>query len=201
MLANSDWVGQERLFDYDLGMRAPSRRMHQLPDESMTIIGCIMTIVCLVGGGGLVVWRLDALGPTFGFAGLLAVFYLIATQCHGSHLKRLSAGRTGDPLCNFARAFDTRQVDTWIIRAVWDSLQFYVGSKSGPFPLLPEDQIFEDLCIDPEDLDDIITGVAERTGYSVDDCESNPVYGNVESVGDLVLFVNHQPRLRSLQAG
>ncbi len=55
-------------------------------------------------------------------------------------------------------------------------------SKSGPFPLLPKDRIWKDLLIVSEELDDIVTDVAERAGYSDDDLDLNPMYGGVSLV-------------------
>ncbi len=175
--------------------------MSPLPDTSVTVIGCVLACILVGGGCGLVAWWRDALPKTLWVVGFLAVIMLVGLDNHCSALRRLSQGRTGDPLCNFARAFDTRQVDTWVIRAVWDALQSCVMRKSDPFPFLPEDRISEDLGIDSEDLTDIVTDVAERAGYSGDDFELNPMCGKVETVGDLVLFVNQQPSLHRRRVG
>ena len=46
--------------------------------------------------------------------------------------------------------------------------------------------------IDSENLDELAAVVAQRTGRSMSDCEANPWFGKVKTVGDLVDFVVHQ---------
>lgn len=105
----------------------------------------------------------------------------------------LSASRGDEGLCQFARSFDSRQVDTWIIRAVFDALQEELGG-SGVFPLRASDRLAEDLHIDHEDLDLALAPViAARTGRTLDDCSANPYWGKVTTVADLVHFFNAQP--------
>lgn len=173
--------------------------MPPLPHSSMTDV--VGYLVAVLGIGGLLIWWFDALAVSLWVIAVIAVFTLVASVDRRMQLSELSKARIGNPLCNFARSFDARHVDTWIIRAVWDALQFYIGRRGHSFPLLPKDQIVDDLSIDPEDLEDIAMDVAKRTGHSVDDFETNPLFGSVESVGDLVLFVNHQPRLAELRVG
>jgi hypothetical protein len=162
------------------------------------VVGCW---VAVLGIGGFLVWWLDVVAGTLLVIAGVVVLIIGARVSWRTKLRELREGRTGDPLCNFARAFDARQVDTWIIRAVWDSLQFYVARRGHPFPLLPGDRIVDDLGIDPKDLEDTAMAVAKRTGHSADEFETNPLFGTVESVGDLVLFVNHQPRVSRLRVG
>jgi acyl carrier protein len=51
--------------------------------------------------------------------------------------------------------------------------------------------------MDPDDLDDIYFEVAEKLGISKEDAEANPYYDKVETVKDLVLFLNEQPRVNN----
>lgn len=46
--------------------------------------------------------------------------------------------RRGRSICQFAREFDTYTVDTWVIRAVWDTLQGN-GYIDYPLPLKADD--------------------------------------------------------------
>jgi hypothetical protein len=49
------------------------------------------------------------------------------------------------------------------------------------------------LKLDEDDLDlDLIEEIAQRTGRSMENFESNPYYGKVTTARDLVLFFNHQ---------
>jgi hypothetical protein len=38
-------------------------------------------------------------------------------------LRQRSASRAGEAICQFARSFDVRQTDTWVLRAVYEALQ------------------------------------------------------------------------------
>ena len=53
----------------------------------------------------------------------------------------------------------------------------------------------KDLDIDPEDLADVARDAAFRALRSMDDCDKNPLYGKVQTVGDLVTFLEYQPRI------
>ena len=48
--------------------------------------------------------------------------------------------------------------------------------------------------MDWEDVDDLASDVAARAGRSMGHTESNPFYGQVKTVGDLVLFLTYQPK-------
>lgn len=52
--------------------------------------------------------------------------------------------RRGRSICQFAREFDTYTVDTWVIRAVWDTLQGN-GYIDYPLPLKADDILDDDL--------------------------------------------------------
>jgi len=61
--------------------------------------------------------------------------------------------------------------------------------------LRPTDRLEDDLRIDPNDIDgEMIEEIAERAGYSLDSTRDNPMYGRVQTVGDLVKFITLQPR-------
>jgi hypothetical protein len=52
--------------------------------------------------------------------------------------------------------------------------------------------------VDPEDwVDDLVPAVASRAGYSLEQPESNPWFGRVETVGDLVKFITLQAKIKS----
>ncbi|GAB5534430.1 MAG: hypothetical protein Rubg2KO_06790 [Rubricoccaceae bacterium] len=127
------------------------------------------------------------------FAAILVALYGAAALYNNWHLARLRKGREGESICTFARAFDLRRVDPWTVRAVWDALQPYVRSKRGDFPIRPSDDITRDLCIDPEDGDELVAHCAERAGRSMENAEQNPLYGSIWTVEDFVRFLNTQP--------
>jgi len=100
--------------------------------------------------------------------------------------------RKGESICSFTKAFDFRQIDTWIIRAVYEELQEYVGKD---YPIRPEDKLIDDLEIDEEDLAlDIARVISQRTGRSLDNYEKNPYCHKVTTVRDLVMYFSHQAK-------
>jgi hypothetical protein len=109
-------------------------------------------------------------------------------------LRRLIAGREGESICGFARSFDRRRVDTWVIRAVYEQLQSHLGTER-PLPIRARDSLERDLRVDDEDLDAmVIEEIAQRTRRSMDQTDRNPNFGKVRTVADLVHFVNEQPK-------
>ena len=62
-------------------------------------------------------------------------------------------------------------------------------------PVRRQDRCEKDLRIDPDDLDDIARDAAFRARRSMEGVEKNPLYGQVQTVGDLVSFLEHQPRI------
>jgi hypothetical protein len=108
--------------------------------------------------------------------------------------RRLAASRQKESLCQFARSFD-RQTDTWSIRAVYEEVSRYLAVDGRAIPVHRQDRCEKDLGIDPEDLDDVARDAAFRARRSMDDCAKNPLYGKVQTVGDLVTFLEYQPRI------
>ena len=109
-------------------------------------------------------------------------------------LLSVAAARSGESICGFARSFDARSVDPLVIRAVYEHLQDELHSYKPHFPVRAVDRLKEDLGVDDDDLDmSVASGIACRTGRSLDDVHSNPYYGRVKTASDLVYFFNHQP--------
>jgi hypothetical protein len=127
-------------------------------------------------------------------AGLRA-FGAYSNRKHNTKLKKLADARKSEGICTFARSFDRRHVDTWIIRAVHEELQQYLKFPGGVCPVNASDKLEKDLTIDPEDIADLIPIVAQRTGRSLENTERNPYYGKITTVDDFVLFINSQPRI------
>lgn len=110
-------------------------------------------------------------------------------------MKKIAVTR-GDPnICEYARSFDYRSVDTKIIREVWNEVQINLGKFNGkPFPIKAEDMFEETYNMHPDDLDEIYWAVADRLGIDTEQPESNPYFNQVTSVKNLVLFLHYQPR-------
>jgi hypothetical protein len=51
------------------------------------------------------------------------------------------------------------------------------------------------LPVDSEDLDiDLASEISQRTGRTMENSDSNPFYGKIKTVADLVHFFNAQPK-------
>lgn len=122
------------------------------------------------------------------FAAVVWVLHLVEHR----RQQRIASQRSGESICTFARQFDCRATDTWILRAVFEYLSSLVR-----FPIRADDRMDEELKIDSEEIPDIAEVVAQRTGRPLEKCESNPLYGKVKTVRELVEFFIHQPRRQS----
>jgi len=100
--------------------------------------------------------------------------------------------RTNATICHFARAFERRTVDTWILRATYEIL------SEGGKPIRADDHLSD--LRDAEEIDFEVLDVAARCGRSLDQPEANPFYATITTVRDLVLFLNHQPMLAATRA-
>ena len=69
----------------------------------------------------------------------------------------------------------------------------FVDYYNSKLPIRAADRIEEELRMDKEDLEDLVRDVARRAGRSMEYKESNPLFGQVRTVGDVVLFLTHQP--------
>ena len=127
---------------------------------------------------------------------LVALLILAQIEIHRTRKARraLALSRAEESICDFARAFDCRVIDTWIVRAVYEQLQEHLGLEYR-IPIRSTDTFGKDLQIDSEDLDmDIVQEIAQRTGRTLENPEKNPYYDKINTVGDLVYFFNAQPK-------
>lgn len=175
-------------------MRTPSRRMPKRPAPSRLsqVVFCGLIGVAAVG----IFWcfTIQAL-LLFGLGGaLIGIWVRATTKAAQMRFSEVAASRGGESICQFARSFDTRRVDTWVIRAVYEALQKELEFAHPAFPVRASDTV-STLLIDPDDLDMAVgPEVARRTGRSLDNIEANPYYGKVKSVRDLVMCFNQQPK-------
>lgn len=158
-----------------------------------------MLWVCLASlVAGFLYFVVTSPAGTAVFVLLFCGVFLLArreTRRIAEHLRCLAAEREGESICDFARDFDTRQVDTWIVRAVYEQLQYHLTDVSPAFPVRASDRLKEDLLLDDDDLDmDIAQEVEQRAGRSLDDTSANPYFGKVKTVRDLVMFFQFQPK-------
>ena len=125
---------------------------------------------------------------------LFALLALVEAPRTRRKLVKLSTARRGESICQFARHFDRRSVDTWIVRAVYEQLREEMATKYD-IPIRPLDT-FADLFIDNDDIDlSAAPEIAQRTGRSLEHSDRNPYFGKVKTAADLVHFFNAQPKV------
>ncbi|ROS02084.1 hypothetical protein EDC56_2535 [Sinobacterium caligoides] len=130
-----------------------------------------------------------------GIALILIVWSKIDQPKVEKHFLALCKERGRLSICEFAREFDPKVVDTWIIRAVYEQLQAALPTRQN-VPIKAMDSLFDTLMLDEDDLNlDLSKEIAQRTGRSLESYESNPYYGKVTTARNLVLFFNHQARI------
>lgn len=158
-------------------------------------------VVWLVLGASLAgaVWFVVSAPKAAAICG--ALFLVLIALSHAvvkrdiAHLRALAAARPGQSICAFARDFDRRSVDAWVVRAVYEQLQSRLEHAHPAFPIRARDRLRQDLRLDEDDIDlDLAPEIETRTGRSLDHAQRNPLFGKVETAGDLVLFFQAQPR-------
>ena len=155
----------------------PSRDVHTSgPFEALCFFSIFLGILALPGFAW---WPL-----AFVFPVIVVGMTLYGEWQDSREAKR----RSGESICSFARSFDCRVIDTWIIRGVYEEF-------SWSYPIRADDSFAEDLGIVDEDFEEGVIAVAKRIGRSLEDAESNPMFDKLSTVRDLVLFLQHQPKL------
>jgi hypothetical protein len=127
--------------------------------------------------------------------GLATLIWLVGLLLDRQQARR-ARERVGEDIGSFARAFDRREptFDPWVVRAVWDALAPWTVARDGTrFPLRPTDVIADLGCVD-EDLEDVFVEAATRARRQPEARPTNPYFGRVVTVGDLIAFLSHQPR-------
>ena len=170
-------------------MHEPSRNM---PPRAEAV--CI-DAKFLVVGYGLTIWLSYLLlgAPLAIILILIGLGVWLEGVLNQRRVARLYAVRRGENICTFVRALDYRTTDTKIIRAVYDEVQGCISRGDDQFPLRPGDNFSCDLKVDDDDLDEMVGDIAARSGRSLANTEANPFYDKVDTVQDLILFLNAQP--------
>lgn len=162
-------------------MRIPSRAVAPLVQESPTSKAVTQAVLVLVTIAlALFAWPI---------AFALVAIYLWAKQPKVQS-DQVAAERTQVSICTFARSFNLRAVDPWIVRAVYEELTYLCR-----FPVKPDDHLVRDLCIDEEDFEYAVVDIADRARRSLQPITSNPPPDINAPIRDLVAFLNHQPAL------
>lgn len=134
---------------------------------------------------------------------LFAAAYLIewpARKRKDARLRELSAARGGESICDFARGFDLRAIDPWIVRAVHEQIRWRLAHIHPAFPIRADDRLKEDLYLDEDDIDmDLVDEICQRTGRIITNDRANPFAGSVQTVHDLALYFQALHSLREYE--
>ena len=87
------------------------------------------------------------------FAVLFGIVTAIQNRNHRRRMRALAAERSGESICQFVRGLPYRQLDTSVIRHVYDAVQAEVAIPDFRLPLRATDHCTDTLDIDPEDED------------------------------------------------
>ena len=176
-------------------MRTPSRKMSPpRPPKTGRAIAVLIAFSALLA---YVCWPVLA-----GLAVLLGSLIIYGYLWGRRRARRIAAERAQESICTFARAFDRRTVDPWVIRAVYEAF----ATQPLSFPVRADDRLLEDLGADDEDIFYFLgPEIAERAGRSVESVDGNPCPNQDATLRDFVMFLNRQPvmpgpsRLREAQ--
>lgn len=181
-------------------MRSPSRLIPSRSDKGRPgILLCLLLGAVLVGFGYFVYSSSNLLRCLTAFLILAFCGYAaFINRRESRRFEAMSSIRDGESICSFARSFDTRHTDTWVIRAAHQEIQLLLNSYMPHFPVRASDSLLDDLHIDADEVEDLLLDIAMRSGRSLDETESNPFYGKIDTVSDLVLFINAQPEMMTV---
>ena len=183
-------------------MRTPSRYIFRLPSHEInpfraTLLLILLICAVLAGVSWLILSSVRT-GNTFIFWLTLFIGYLIAIAKQEKikliEKRQIMADkRQGLSICQFARQFSPHTVDTWVIRAVWNTLQGN-GYIDYPLPLRASDKLDDDLDLvnDADELEELVEDIAARCGRDLCGIEDNP-FLPITTVGSLVSVLNAQP--------
>jgi len=169
--------------------------MPNFKSRTVGVVGWLLLAVLSAGAAYVAIAESKYFVAGVAVLAVLSVLANLQGKRENRKLLALAASREGQTICEFARDFDARAVDTWIIRAAYEQLQGQLRHIHPAFPVRADDRLKEDLFLDEDDLDmDLAQEVEARTGRSLDGSDNNPYFGRVKTVRDLVLFFQSQPK-------
>lgn len=130
--------------------------------------------------------------------GIVITLFLAVSFWNHRRMRSIALNRKNLTICAYAKSFDYRNVDTKIMREVYNHIQAWAGKYEGVnFPVEANDCFNETYRMDPDDLDDIYFEIAEKLGISTENPQSNPYWNQVTTVKNLVLFLHNQPKVKA----
>ena len=177
-------------------MRVPSRFLFPLAAKPRLSLPRLLLAIIIVGAliGGVIA----ALGSgAWWILLVLLIVTMVSNRRWRMRRAKLAEQRAGQTICQFARAFDISLVDSWVIRAVWLTLDNQLNQSMPSVPALAfvaGDRLDEDLELvgDDDDLYELLQEAAQRCGRDLSGLEDNP-WLPVLTVGDMVRALNAQP--------
>lgn len=172
-------------------MKLASRFMPQYEPKKISKLAALGFLGLVVV---IVIYQPIYLAFIAGFVLLVAIWAKLEQPKIDKYFHALGKERSRLSICDFAREFDTRLVDTWVIRATYEQIQAALPTEH-KIPIKGSDHLIETLKFDEDDVDlDLVEEIAQRTGRSLENFEANPYYGKVTTAENLVLFFNQQPQ-------
>ena len=121
------------------------------------------------------------------------------TPNYNEYFHSLMEQRKGVSVCDFSREFNGQEVDTWLVHTIYELVQQLISTEHR-VPILATDHLFYDLLLEDDDLDlAFAKQVSLRTNRCLVNYKSNPYFGKVTTVRNLVLFFAHQPSSTTTQ--
>jgi len=174
-------------------IRLSAKRAASKRDKAVGFVA----LAALVLGYGWLLWKWPV--ATAGLTVAAFMWVVLQRRRDRQNLSRLRITRANESICTFARTLPIRQLDTWVVRAVFEELQQHLSVvlKCEEFPLRPSDRLIEDLKIDPDDLDlDLLPEIARKSRRDLTNTTGNPYYDKVKTVADLIAFLCAQPAVQ-----
>lgn len=173
-------------------MRTPSRKMPKR-DEGRSLGWLGWSILSLIIGIGSAFWIVADKWQFLFVVGFLILFAFVLIARARLEDRRLVRQRPCESICTFSRSFKRGEIDTWVIRAVYEEIASYFPTTLQPAPIRRDDDLLL-WGLDAEEVEDLGKWVSTRCSRSLKDTTTNPFYGRVRTVGDLVQFLNAQPK-------
>lgn len=179
-------------------MRLPSRFIPPRVSPRLGWSGSFLLVALLIGSVCFI-YSLSQLSRYITAAMVCSIlaYAWVVNKRTKRRFELIAGSRNGDSICEFAKSFDTRATDTWIIRAAHQELQAVLQSYLRDFPVRASDSLLVDLGLDLDDVEDLLQDIARRSSRSLAKTAENPYYGRLNTVKDLVLLVNAQPQTSS----
>jgi len=169
------------------------QRRKCLQARPVTPVGWLLLAAFVLGVVAWFVYSPSHIVPTISVVGALWLWCHIARIIQSRRFDRTARARVGESICQFAQHFRGPDFDPVVVRAVYESTQEQYGRTD--LPIRPWDRFSEEYGLLGEDIDDLAGDVATLAFRTLEDTDRNPLYGQVETVADLVLFLQFQPRL------